>query len=146
MAKEKIGILGGTFDPIHQGHIRMAQSAMAQASLDRVLVVPTGLPPYKTCYADSESRWQMVVAACSQDPSLQPSRVELDREGSSYSTDTLKLLRAEYPKAEFYFIIGADQFMALHEWKQAVRLFSMCSFLVCPRASDVSTEDFRQQL
>ena len=146
MAKEKIGILGGTFDPIHQGHIRMAQSAMAQASLDRVLVVPTGVPPYKTCYADAESRWQMVVAACSQDPSLQPSRVELDREGSSYSVDTLKLLRAEYPKAEFSFIIGADQFMSLHEWKQAVQLFSMCNFLVCPRASDVTPDAFRQQL
>ena len=146
MAKEKIGILGGTFDPIHQGHIRMARSAIAQMSLNRVLVIPTGVPPYKTCYADAESRWQMVVAACSQNLSLQPSRIELDRKGPTYSTDTLKLLQAEYPKAEFSFIIGADQFMSLHEWKQAIELFTMCDFLVCPRASDVTPDAFRQQL
>lgn len=146
MAKEKIGILGGTFDPIHQGHIQMAVSAMREASLDRVIVVPTGNPPYKKCHADPVSRWHMTVAACSQDERLQPSRIELDREGPSYSVDTLKALKAEYPKAEFSFIIGVDRLMNLHEWNRAEELFGLCDFLVCPRATDARSVHFREQI
>ena len=146
MAKEKIGIIGGTFDPIHQGHIRMAVSAIQEASLDRVLVIPSGNPPHKECYADPESRWHMVVAACSQDTRLQPCRIELDREGPTYTIDTLNALKAEYPKAEFSFIIGIDRLMNLDQWKQVRELFHMCDFLVCPRATDIRPSQFRAQM
>ncbi len=146
MAKEKIGILGGTFDPIHQGHIQMAVSAMREASLDRVIVIPSGKPPYKECYADPESRWQMVVAACSQDPRLIPSRIELDRDGPSYTVDTLKELKSQYPKADFTFIIGIDRLMTLHHWDRVKELYKSCDFLVCPRATDVTPVDFRKQM
>ena len=70
MAKERIGILGGTFDPIHQGHIRMAQAARSGAALDRVLVVPSRTPPHKPDIAPAEDRWRMVCAACSQEEGL----------------------------------------------------------------------------
>ena len=97
MAKERIGIMGGTFNPIHTGHIRMALAAKEQAGLDRVLVVPTGNPPHKQHIAPAEDRWKMVCAACAQEEALTPSRIELDREGVIYTVDTLTLLREEYP-------------------------------------------------
>lgn len=146
MAKEKIGILGGTFDPIHQGHIQMAVSAMREASLDRVLVIPSGNPSHKECYADAESRWHMVVAACSQDSRLEACRIELDRNGPSYSADTLKVLKEKYPKADFSFIIGIDQMMKLHEWNRVRDLGKLCDFLVCPRATESKPAEFREQL
>lgn len=146
MAKEKIGVLGGTFDPIHRGHIQMALGAIKHAGLDRVLVIPSGDPPYKACCADKESRWQMTVVACSDFDKLVPCRVELDREGPSYTVDTLQWIKKENPKAEIYFIIGADQMMILDRWQHATEIFDLCSFLVCPRVTGVSPADFKKQL
>ena len=81
MAKERIGILGGTFDPIHQGHIKMAISVLDSCKLDRLLVLPSGHPAYKSSVTSREDRWKMVVIACTQDSRLLPSRLELDRNG-----------------------------------------------------------------
>lgn len=133
MAKERIGIMGGTFDPIHAGHISMALNAKQQARLDRVLVIPTGNPPHKTDTAPAEDRWKMVCAACGKEPALEPCRVELDRTGVIYTVDTLALLREQYPHAAFYYIIGADTLMELQNWRSYQQVLSMCSFLVCPR-------------
>ena len=93
MAKERIGIMGGTFDPIHLGHIGMAKAAMHEAKLDRVLVIPSGNPPHKSGITPGEDRWKMVCAACAQESGLEPCRVELDREGVIYTVDTLSILR-----------------------------------------------------
>lgn len=133
MAKERIGIMGGTFDPIHAGHISMALNAKDQARLDRVLVIPTGNPPHKTDTAPAEDRWKMVCAACGKEPALEPSRIELDRSGVIYTVDTLALLKEQYPKAAFYYIIGADTLMELQNWRSYQQVLTMCSFLVCPR-------------
>lgn len=133
MAKERIGIMGGTFDPIHAGHISMALNAKEQAKLDRVLVIPTGNPPHKTDTAPAEDRWKMVCAACGKEPALEPCRIELDRTGVIYTVDTLALLKEQYPKAAFYYIIGADTLMELKNWKNYQQVLTMCSFLVCPR-------------
>lgn len=133
MAKERIGIMGGTFDPIHAGHISMALNAKGQARLDRVLVIPTGNPPHKTDTAPAEDRWKMVCAACGKEPALEPSRIELDRAGTIYTVDTLALLKAQYPQAAFYYIIGADTLMELQNWRNYRQVLGMCSFLVCPR-------------
>lgn len=133
MAKERIGIMGGTFDPIHAGHISMALNAKEQARLDRVLVIPTGNPPHKTDTAPAEDRWKMVCAACGKEPALEPSRIELDRPGVIYTVDTLALLREQYPQASFFYIIGADTLMELQNWRSYQQVLSMCSFLVCPR-------------
>ena len=107
MAKERIGILGGAFDPIHQGHIRMALSVLDAVKLDQMLIMPSGNPPYKSCAAPQEDRWKMVVMACSRDPRLIPSRLELDRSGSVYTIDTLLALREAHPKAELFYVIAS---------------------------------------
>ena len=135
MAKERIGILGGTFDPIHTGHLHMAGAALAQASLDRILVIPSADPPYKKCQASPADRWRMTVAACAQENGLEPCDLELRREGPTYTADTLAALREAYPKAEFTFILGADAMMALHKWDRLEEIARACSFLVLPRAS-----------
>ncbi|MCH5286095.1 MAG: bis(5'-nucleosyl)-tetraphosphatase (symmetrical) YqeK [Christensenellaceae bacterium] len=135
MAKERIGIMGGTFNPIHAGHIEMALRARDAARLDRVLVLPSGNPPHKTGIAPAEDRWRMVCAACAADRSLTPSRVELDRDGVIYTVDTLSILRQNYPQAELYYIIGSDTLMELRNWRQYETVLRMCSFLICPRAT-----------
>lgn len=145
MAKERIGVMGGTFDPIHMGHIQMAKAAQAEAKLDRVLVIPTGNPPHKTGLAPAEDRWKMVCAACAQDPALEPSRVELDRTGVIYTVDTLSILKEKYPKAEFFFIIGADTLMELTHWRSFEAVLKMCTFLVCPRAWHYSPAELNAQ-
>lgn len=134
MAKERIGIMGGTFNPIHLGHIEMANAALREAKLDRVLVIPSGNPPHKTGVTPAEDRWKMVCAACAQESGLEPSRVELDRSGVIYTVDTLSILREKYPKADFFFIIGADTLMELKNWRCFDQVLQMCAFLVCPRA------------
>ena len=83
MAKTRIGILGGTFDPIHQGHIQMALRVLEAVHLDQMLIMPSGNPPYKSCSTQPEDRWKMVVAACSRDARLIPSRLEMDRISSN---------------------------------------------------------------
>lgn len=133
MAKERIGIMGGTFNPIHEGHIRMAQAARQTAKLDRVLMLPDGTPPHKTGIAPAEDRWRMVCAATAQEEGLEPCRMELDREGTTYTIDTLSDLRAAYPKASLYYIIGADTLMELHSWRCYEQVLGLCTFLVCPR-------------
>ncbi|MGN0777801.1 MAG: nicotinate-nucleotide adenylyltransferase [Aristaeellaceae bacterium] len=138
MAKERIGIMGGTFNPIHLGHIRMALTAKEQAGLDRVLVVPTGNPPHKQHIAPASDRWRMVCAACAQEEALTPSRIELDREGIIYTVDTLTLLREQYPKADFFYIIGADTLMELHTWRRADEVLNMCTFIIAPRPWDTT--------
>lgn len=144
MAKERIGILGGTFDPIHQGHIQMALSALDTCHLDRVLVIPTGVSSYKSSIAPAEDRWKMIVMACTQDTRLIPSRLEMDRAGTGYTVDTLLTLRRQYPKAEFFFILGTDGLLKLHKWHRADEVFSLCTFLICPRTVDASLTVFRE--
>lgn len=134
MAKERIGIMGGTFNPIHSGHIHMALEGQKAADLDRVLVIPTGNPPHKQGIAPAEDRWKMVCAACAQEEKLTPSRIELDREGVIYTVDTLSILRENYPKADFFYIIGADTLMELKNWRRYEDVLKMCTFLVCPRS------------
>lgn len=135
MAKQRrIGILGGTFDPVHLGHIRMGLSVLDGGYVDRLLVVPSGAPPYKSGTADPEDRWRMVVSACSCDERLVPSRLELDRSGSSYTVDTLRSVRKEDPKASLFYVIGTDALMNLHQWRGIGEILSLCTFLVCGRA------------
>ncbi len=138
MAKERIGIMGGTFNPIHQGHLAMAQAAREKARLDEVLVIPSGHPPHKAHIAPAEDRWRMVCAACAQESGLTPCRVELDRPGVIYTVDTLSILREKYPKAEWFYIIGADTLMELRNWRRFEEVLGMCTFLVCPRAIDAA--------
>ena len=142
MAKERIGILGGSFDPIHRGHIRMALSVLESGRLDRLLILPTGDPPYKACICDKEDRWKMVVAACTEDSRLIPSRIEIDRGGSVYTIDTLRYLKQEYPGADLFYVIGADALMKLNRWYHYEEVLPLCTFLVCPRAIETAPAEF----
>ena len=134
MAKERIGIMGGTFDPIHQGHIRMAQCALESLRLDKVLMLPTGNPPHKPDITPAEDRYRMVCAACAGLDGLEPCREEVDRSGVIYTVDTLSILHEKYPKAELFYIIGADTLMELHKWRTFEKVLTLCTFLVCPRS------------
>lgn len=146
MAKTRIGILGGTFDPIHQGHIQMALRVLEAVHLDQMLIMPSGNPPYKSCSTQPEDRWKMVVAACSRDARLIPSRLEMDRSGSVYTIDTLLALRREYPKAELFYVIGADAAMKLRHWHRVNELLPLAAFLVCPRGSSFETDAFQDEI
>ena len=145
MSRERIGILGGVFDPVHRGHLQMAQSALDAVHLDRMLVMPSGNPPYKSCQTPPEDRWKMTVMACAQDPRLEPSRLELDRSGSVYTIDTLLQLRELYPKADFYYVIGADALMKLRHWHRFEDVLPLVTFLVCPRANFAEPVAFSEE-
>ena len=134
MAKERIGIMGGSFDPIHQGHIRMAQCALESLRLDKVLMLPSGNPPHKPDITPAEHRYRMVCAACAGLDGLEPCREEVDRTGVIYTVDTLSILHEKYPKAELFYIIGADTLMELHKWRMFEKVLTLCTFLVCPRS------------
>lgn len=134
MAKQhRIGILGGTFDPIHSGHIRMGLLALESGRLDQLLVIPAGNPPAKCCTAPAEDRWKMVVAACSCDKRLVPFRLEIDRDGSSYTIDTLLEISRKYSKASLCFVLGSDALMTLRQWNRLDEILPLCSFMIFPR-------------
>lgn len=135
---ERIGIMGGTLDPIHQGHLLMAKEALQDAQLDRVLILPTGNPPHKSGVTDGEHRWRMVCAATAWDEGLEPCRIELDRGGVIYTIDTLSQLKGMYPDAELFYIIGADTLLDLKNWRRYTEVLQLCTFLVCPRPWDTT--------
>ena len=149
MARERIGIMGGTFDPIHQGHIRMAQCALESMRLDRVLMLPSGNPPHKPDVTPAEDRYRMVCAACAGLEGLEPCREEVDRTGVIYTVDTLSILHEKYPKADFYYIIGADTLMELQKWRRYETVLTLTTFLICPRSWHYTQEQLdaeRQRL
>ena len=144
MSRERIGIMGGTFNPIHLGHVSMAQACIRAADLDRVLFLPAGQPPHKSGIASAENRWRMVCIAVAPFKHMEPCRMELDREGTTYTFDTLTSLREQYPKATFFYIIGADTLLQLHKWYRYHDVMKLCTFLVCPR-SGISAAEFRKE-
>lgn len=146
LARQRIGILGGTFDPIHNGHLYMGLSVLESETLDQLLVVVSGLPPHKSCGAPAEDRWEMVVSACACDDRLIPSRLELERTGIIYTFDTLTAIKAKYPKADLFYVIGADTLMQLYSWHRSDEVLSLCTFLVCPRANGSEPSEFSAEL
>jgi len=146
LSKQRIGILGGTFDPVHSGHIRMGQCVLDSGFLDRLLVMPSGQPPHKSCAASAEDRWKMVVAACACDERLVPSRAEMDRSGYIYTFDTLTAIKREYPDADLFCVIGADTLMQLHSWHRSDEVLSLCTFLVCPRTDGSEPAEYSAEL
>lgn len=145
MGKERIGVMGGTLDPIHNGHLRMAQCALKEAALDRVLVLPSGNPPHKPHVTPGEDRWRMVCAACANLTGLEPCREELDRAGTIFTVDTLSILREKYPKAELFYLIGADTLMELKNWREYGRVLKLTRFLVCPRSSRYTMDELEME-
>ena len=132
----RLGIMGGTFDPLHWVHLIMAEEARTRFDLERVLFIPAGQPPHKADYrvSSAEDRYAMVLLGIASNPAFEGSRMEIEREGPSYSVDTLARLRDECGQdAGIYFIVGADEALYLPRWHEADRLPDLARFLVAPR-------------
>jgi len=133
--RKRIGILGGTFNPIHLGHLLIAQDAMEQLVLDHVKFIPSATPPHKTteALASERDRLQMIRLAIHGNNRFEVDDIEIQRGGTSYTVDTLMELRRCEPKASLFFIIGADSLAELHLWRQAQRIVHLCTFVTVPR-------------
>ncbi|HDK82224.1 MAG TPA: nicotinate (nicotinamide) nucleotide adenylyltransferase, partial [Nitrospirae bacterium] len=130
----KIGILGGTFNPIHFGHLRAAEEVREMFALDKVLFIPSGRPPFrKPLLADAGHRYKMTRLAIKGDPVLDISHIEIKAGGTSYSVDTLERLSSRYGNAKLFFIIGIDVFLDLAKWKQPDRLMELASLVIIAR-------------
>jgi nicotinate-nucleotide adenylyltransferase len=127
MSRSRIGIMGGTFDPIHHGHLVAASEVAYRFALDQVVFVPTGQPWQKgSATSPAEDRYLMTVVATASNPQFLVSRVDIDRRGPTYTVDTLRDLRREYGEdAELFFITGADALEKILSWKDADELFTL---------------------
>jgi nicotinate-nucleotide adenylyltransferase len=134
--RRRIGVMGGTFDPIHHGHLVAASEVQASFDLDEVIFVPTGQPWQKAGreVSPAEDRYLMTVIATASNPRFSVSRVDIDRPGPTYTVDTLRDLRAELgPDVDFYFITGADALTQILTWHHVDKLFEMAHFVGCTR-------------
>lgn len=121
--------MGGTFDPIHHGHLVAASEVQVKLGLDEVIFVPTGEPADKPGVSPAEHRYLMTVIATASNPRFRVSRADIDRPGTTYTIDTLNDLRSEFPDADLFFITGADALAAFLSWKDAESLTSRAHFV-----------------
>ena len=132
----RVGVLGGTFDPIHIGHLVSAEEAWVELKLERVVFIPAGLPPHKLDHVMSpvEHRLAMVELAIASNPHFAVSRIDIDRFGPCYTVDTIELLRDEWgPGVKIYFIMGSDSLLDILTWHNPRRLIRLCRFAVVSR-------------
>ncbi|HET9421448.1 MAG TPA: nicotinate-nucleotide adenylyltransferase [Nocardioides sp.] len=134
-ARRRIGVMGGTFDPIHHGHLVAASEAQAWFGLAEVLFVPTAEPWQKADrdVSPAEHRYLMTVIATAANPGFRVSRVDIDRGGPTYTVDTLRDLRAIHPDVDLYFITGADALTEIFTWRDADDAFELAHFVGCTR-------------
>ncbi|HWV25691.1 MAG TPA: nicotinate-nucleotide adenylyltransferase [Aeromicrobium sp.] len=133
--RRRIGVMGGTFDPIHHGHLVAASEVRSWYDLEEVVFVPTGQPWQKADrdVSPAEHRYLMTVIATAANPQFTVSRVDIDRDGPTYTIDTLRDISAQYPEADLYFITGADALAALLTWRDHDELFELANFVGCTR-------------
>lgn len=130
----KLGILGGTFNPIHLGHLRAAEEICENLSLDKIFFIPSGIPPHREDdIASFDHRYQMVKLAIEGNPHFSVLDIEGRRPGKSYTVDTLKELNGLYPEAKFYFILGLDAFLEIETWRSYRQLFSLAHLVIISR-------------
>jgi nicotinate-nucleotide adenylyltransferase len=131
---KRLGVLGGTFDPLHHGHLSAATAALEAFDLDRVLFVPAGRPWQKSKYTDHEDRYLMTVLGAAEHPCFAVSRLELDRSGPTYTADTMEQLRSWYgADVDLYFILGADALQGLGTWEGVERLIGLTEIIAVAR-------------
>ena len=130
----RVGLMGGTFDPIHFGHLVAAEYARQKFSLDKVVFIPSGQPPHKDySVAGAEHRYLMTVMATATNPYFGVSRLEIDQDGPSYTIDTIMKIKVMLPHAKLFFISGADAVMDILKWKSPLKLVQSCHFIAATR-------------
>lgn len=136
-SKHKIGIMGGTFDPIHYGHLFIAETALDKLNLDKIIFIPTGIPPHKkrSLITDSFKRVDMVKLATKKNSNFEVSNIEVNKEKTSYTIDTIKDLKNYYNnKVDIFFITGDDAFVNIETWKRYDELLKSTNFIVMTRS------------
>lgn len=136
--RPRIGVLGGTFDPIHRAHLAIADAARHQAGLDRVLFVVSAVPPHKRneVHAPAEDRLALTRAAVTDIPGFEVCDIELRRPGPSYTVDTLRELRTLYPEADLFLIMGYDAALDLPRWREPRQILHLARLLILPRPNE----------
>ena len=162
---ERVGLFGGTFDPVHLGHLILAESALEELNLDRILFIPAGISPHKTLRppaATAEQRLEMLRLALAEEPRFSVDDQELRRSGPSYAIDTVRTLLGEHPGVRFLYFIGADNIPELGTWHEIDELKNLvdfavfdrgtgmpkggCDFPVVGRRIDISSTEIRERL
>jgi len=140
----RIGLMGGSFNPIHVGHVNMARAALAGGYVDRVIFLPSGNPPHKKAgLADKLDRYAMTCLAVEGEAGMSVSREEIDREGVIYTVDTLSSLKEKMPDAGFEYLIGADTVHQLGTWRRVEEVIRLCGFLVMMRPGEDEEKTLR---
>jgi nicotinate-nucleotide adenylyltransferase len=129
----KIGVFGGSFNPVHIGHLLVAEDIIEQLKLDKMLFIPAFDPPHKKILLTFHHRWAMLKRAIDNNPLFALSNIEAKRGGKSFTIDTLSELKKEYPKDQLYFIMGTDQYAELSNWKNPAKLFQKSHIVVIQR-------------
>ena len=146
---ERIGILGGTFDPIHLGHLIIAEQARDQYKLNRVLLIPSGHSYFKDNRSKkvqpAQVRLEMTKIAAGNYKPFEVSDIEVNRPGNTYSFETLEELKAQNPESELFFIVGADTICSMRTWREPKRIFDVCTVLAAMREDQVDPEEFQKQ-
>ncbi|MGX5697167.1 nicotinate-nucleotide adenylyltransferase [Agromyces soli] len=135
--RPRVGVMGGTFDPIHHGHLVAASEVAQSFGLDEVVFVPTGQPTYKSVVTPAEHRYLMTVIATASNPRFTVSRVDLDRGKPTFTIDTLRDVRRERPDADLFFITGADAIAQILSWKDVAELWELAHFVAVSRPGHV---------
>lgn len=147
--RERIGILGGTFDPIHLGHLIIAEQARDQYDLDRVLLIPSGHSYFKDKRSkkvlSADVRLEMTRIAVGRYAPFEVSDIEVNRPGNTYSYETLEELGELYPEADLYFIVGADTICSMGTWREPARIFKACTVLAAMREDQVDPQELSAQ-
>ena len=142
-----IGVLGGTFDPVHFGHLRPALEVMQAVGLDQLRFLPNSIPPHReTPWLNVEKRLELLKTAIDDQPGFELDERELQREGHSYMVDTLESLRVDFPADSVCLVLGMDAFLGLQQWHQWQRIPEMCHLIVTSRPGFEMSGDFLQQL
>ena len=144
ISSEKIGLFGGSFDPIHHGHLILARDAMESLGLDRVIFIPVNVSPHKLARPPvaARLRCEMVAAAIAGESRFSMDACEAEREGPSFAVDTVRVMRRRFPQAELFYFIGEDNVSSLHTWREIDELKKLASFVVLARGNLQPVEGF----
>lgn len=145
---QNIAIMGGTFDPIHYGHLVAANVVQQEFNIDKVIFIPTGNPSHKqnVTISSAEHRYTMTVLATLDNPNFSVSKLEIDREGLTYTIDTIEYIKSILPNVKIYFITGTDAISQISTWKNSERLFELAEFIAVTRPNYLLTDDIKAVL